>query len=127
MGAASGNPITMGQQLRDMITGKAGAAGGGAPATDANGIVVVPPGTQGQVIDVAPKPPGPQGNLQLQNFNPSGGTGGEGTQTAAIYLDGRQVGEGVFPYLGRSLNGPSQGPGRFDTRRGLGPVDVSVA
>ena len=106
------------------------APSGGGPHADPSALLPMPP-PSGQVIEITPSQgadtPGKQGALQLQNFNPGPMDAGSGTQLAAIYLDGRQVGEGVFPYLARGLNSASQSRSNFDSRRGLGPVEVSVA
>lgn len=122
------------RRLGTMTPGVGGLPGaapsGGGPQGDPNALLPMPP-PNGQVIEINPgvpagATPGPGSSLQLQNFNP-GPVGGEGgMQTAAIYLDGRQVGEGLFPILARSLNNPNQSRTGFDSRRSLGPVELAV-
>lgn len=75
-----------------------------------------------------PSDPNTRSDLRLQNFNPGTPNGAAGgTQEAALYMDGKRVGHALIPHLAAMASGPSVGAGRFDVRRGVAPVDVSVA
>jgi hypothetical protein len=131
LGAISNFEDRIMRRLGSMAPGVGGLPGmspsGGGPQGDPNALLPMPP-PNGTIIEVAPSAPapGPGSSLQLQNFNP-GPMGGEGgTQEAAIYLDGLQVGRGLFPILARSMNNPNQSRTGFDSRRSLGPVELAV-
>lgn len=61
-----------------------------------------------------------------QNFNPVPPGGRAGAPIPIILqLDGREVGRGVLPHIGREAAGPVQGRDTFDGRRALAsPADV---
>lgn len=55
-----------------------------------------------------------------QNFNPAPPAGGADAPTPVVLmLDGREVGRGVMPHLGREASGPIQSAARFDPRRAM--------
>jgi hypothetical protein len=42
-----------------------------------------------------------------------------------LNMDGRRVGEGVMPWIERSVSGPVQAAARFDGRRALAGVETA--
>lgn len=94
-----------------------------APGTPGNRPSVPPMndlGLPGLPPTPVPTPSPAEGLFRRQSFVPPPPQGEAQGRPILINLDGRRVGEGIMPHMGRSLGGPSRGTTGYDVRVGMG-------